>query len=489
MRFLYAPGMRHLTPSEFRRLGHRAVDWIASYAERVESFPVCAQREPGELLAALPERAPEDGGGADGWDTIFRDLEQLIVPALTHWQAPGFFAYFPCNASGPGILGELFSAGLGLQGMLWATSPAATELEFRMLQWLGRLLELPEGLIEAPGGGCIQGTASEATLVAMVAARHRVRKLTAARHGQLVAYTSGQAHSSVAKAAMIAGLCADASGGDALRFVAVDDEFALVPEALADAIAEDRAAGRVPFFVCATVGTTSSTAVDPLPAIGEALWKSGFRDIGGWLHVDAAYAGAACVCPEHRPLLDGVEHADSLCFNPHKWLLTNFDCSAFWTRDRAALVDSLSVTPEYLRNRASEEGDVIDYRDWQIPLGRRFRALKLWFVLRHYGAEGLRRHIRREVELAQQFESLVGADDRFEICAPRRLALVCFRRRGSDEENRALLERVNRSGKAYLSHTVLPGPGGAERLVLRLAIGAPGTEERHVRAVWDLLRA
>ncbi|MHC4161918.1 MAG: pyridoxal-dependent decarboxylase [Planctomycetota bacterium] len=480
--------MQHLTPAEFRRLGYRAVDWIASYAERVESMPVFPQREPGELLAALPERAPEDGGGAEAWDGIFSDLEQLILPALTHWQSPNFFAYFPCNASGPGILGELVSAGLGIQGMLWATSPAATELEFRMLSWLGRLLELPDELCDAPGGGCIQGTASEATLVALVAARQRVRQRTGARHGRLVAYTSSQAHSSVVKAAMIAGLCADASGGDALRFVAVDDEHALVPEALAAAIAEDREAGRVPFFVCATVGTTSSTAVDPLPAIGEVLHKSGFREIGGWLHVDAAYAGAACICPEHRPLLDGVEHADSFCFNPHKWLLTNFDCSAFWTRDRAALVDSLSVTPEYLRNRATEESGVIDYRDWQVPLGRRFRALKLWFVLRHYGAEGLRRHIRHHVKLAELFESLVRADDRFEVCAPRRLALVCFRRRSSDEDNRALLERVNRSGKVYLSHTALRGPDGAERLVLRLAIGAPGTEEHHVRAAWDLLR-
>jgi aromatic-L-amino-acid decarboxylase len=446
-----------MTPSEFRALGHRAIDWIADYHERIESFPVLSRSRPGDLLRALPSRAPEEGVGAGGgWDEIFTDLEERILPGITHWQAPGFFAYFPCNASGPSILGELLSAGLGVQGMLWATSPAATELETRMLEWLAGLIGLPAGF-----EGSIQGTASESTLVALLAARHR------AGPGHLVAYASEQAHSSVPKAARIAGV--------ELRLVPVRSDLAMDPEALRQMIRADRARGLRPFFVCATVGTTSSTAVDPLPDLPSDVW----------LHVDAAYAGAACVCPEFRWMIEGVGRADSFCFNPHKWLLTSFDCSAFWTRDRASLVGALSVTPEYLRTRAGDAGEVIDYRDWQIPLGRRFRALKLWFVLRHYGAEGLRRHIRRHVELARLFEGWVRENPRFELCAERTLALVCFRKRGSDDENRALLDRVNASGRAYLSHTKLPGRG----FTLRLAVGAPSTGERHLREAWDILRA
>ena len=390
-------------------------------------------------------------GGGEG---ILEDLDRLILPGITHWQAPGFFAYFPCNASGPAIMGELLSAGLGVQGMLWATSPAATELETRMLEWLAQLIGLP-AIFE----GCIQGTASESTLVALLAARHRAGK------GDLVAYASEQAHSSVLKAARIAGV--------ELRNVPVRSDLSMDPAALDAMIAEDRARGRKPFFVCATVGTTSSTAIDPLPPLPPDLW----------LHVDAAYAGNACVCPEFRWMIEGVERADSFCTNPHKWLLTSFDCSAFWTRDRASLLGALSVTPEYLKT--AHAGQVIDYRDWQVPLGRRFRALKLWFVIRHYGAEGLRAHIRRHVELAKLFEGWVREDPRFELCAERTLALVCFRKRGSDDENRALLDRVNASGRAYLSHTTLPGKG----YTLRMAIGAPATDERHVREAWDLLRA
>ncbi len=443
-----------MTPEEFRALGHRVIDWIADYQQRIESFPVLSRSGPGDLLRALPMAPPEKGVGAGGgWDEILNDLDRLIMPGITHWQAPGFFAYFPCNGSGPAILGELLSAGLGIQGMLWATSPAATELETRMLEWLGQLIGIPKAF-----EGCIQGTASESTLVALLAARHRAGK------GDLVAYASEQAHSSVQKAARIAGV--------ELRLVPVREDLSMDPKALAAMIEEDRARGRKPFFVCATVGTTSSTAIDPLPPLPPDLW----------LHVDAAYAGAACICPEFRWMLEGVERAHSLCLNPHKWLLTSFDCSAFWTRDRASLLGALSVTPEYLRT--AHAGQVIDYRDWQIPLGRRFRALKLWFVIRHYGAEGLRAHIRRHVELAKLFESWVREDPRFELCAERTLALVCFRRRGSDDLNRALLDRVNASGRAYLSHTTLPGKG----FTLRLAIGAPATGERHVREAWDLLR-
>ncbi len=480
-----------MEPEQLRMLGHRMVDWVVDYLERIESLPVLSRAEPGDLLAALPKKPPQEGFDPGEWDQVFNDLDNLILPGITHWQSPSFFAYFSANSSGPSILGELLCAGLGTQGMLWATSPAATELEIRMLEWLGDMLELPPSLKGPQGGGCIQGTASESTLVAMIAARKRVLESTGAAPDKLVAYASTQAHSSVVKAAMIAGLCHDASGGDALHSVAVDRNLAMDPTALAQAMQADRVAGRIPFFACATVGTTSSGAVDPVRKIADILAESNFVTDGGWLHIDAAYAGAGCICPEHRHLLEGVEQADSICFNAHKWLLTNFDCSCFWTRDRTGLINALSVTPEYLRNHASDAGDVIDYRDWQIPLGRRFRALKLWLVIRHYGVEGLQEHVRHHVRLAELFAELVRADERFEICAPPSLGLVCFRLPGEDADakNRELLARLNATGEAYISHTTLPlpAPDGSESYVLRMAIGATMTEERHVRAAWDLI--
>jgi aromatic-L-amino-acid/L-tryptophan decarboxylase len=489
----------HLKSEDFRRLGHQMVDWIADYWERTESFPVRSQAKPGEVLAKLPLHPPEQGlGGAEGWDAVFRDLDSVVLPGVTHWQSPSFFAYFPANASGPSVLGELLSAGLGVQGMLWSTSPSCTELETRVLDWLAELTGLPESFrsTSGTGGGVIQGTASEATLVAMVAARARVRRK---RPGEapLVAYSSTQAHSSVLKAAMLSGVAKDASDTTHVRLLDTDTGYALRPEVLERAIAEDLAAGRQPFFVCATLGTTSSGAMDPLGPISEVMQRTGLTAMGGWLHVDAAWAGSALLCPEHQRLATGIEQVDSLAFDPHKWLLTNFDCDAFFTRDRNALVDALSVTPEYLRNAASASGSVIDYRDWQVELGRRFRALKLWFVLRHYGAQGLRAYIREHVRLAALFESWVRADARFELAVPRSLSLVCFRLaprpaeapEATDTRNRALLDRLNATGSAFLSHTVLPGVGGAPaRYVLRMAIGAPSTEERHVRACWEALQ-
>lgn len=471
----------HMSAEQFRRLGHRMVDWIAAYLEEVGEYPVRSESAPGAIEAALPATPPErtpDSHDAD-WNEIFRDLDRIILPGLTHWQSPNFFAYFPANATGPAILGEMLSAGLGVQGMLWSTSPACTEVETRMLDWLADAIGLPGRFrSNAPNaGGVIHGTASEAVLVAMVAARQR---LDAAGVGPLVAYASTQAHSSVEKAARIAGL-----GSEAVHLVEVDESLAMRPDALAEAVRRDRAAGKRPFFICATLGTTSSVAFDPVAPIAGVA-----QEAGAWLHVDAAYAGAACVCPEHRWMLEGVERADSFNFNPHKWMLTNFDCSAFWTSDRAALLDALSITPEYLRNRASDAGAVKDYRDWQIPLGRRFRALKLWFVMRHYGVEGLRAHIRAGVRLAELFESLVRADDRFEMAASRRLSLVCFRHRDGDQASRALLERANSSGEMFLTHTTLPDPErpGAQRYVLRMAIGGIQTRESHVRAAWKRLQ-
>ncbi len=455
----------HMTPDEFRRHGAEVVEWVARYLETVEQHPVRSPVAPGDIRASLPAHPPQH---PEPFADVLADVEALILPGITHWQSPNWFAYFPANSSGPSILGELLSAGLGVQGMLWATSPACTELETLVLDWMVELLGLPDGFrSDGDGGGVIEDSASSATLVALLAARQRAVDAGAGL-GDLVAYASAHTHSSLEKAARIAGLAADQ-----VRLVDVDRDFAMRPEALAEAIVADREAGRAPFFCCATVGTTSSLAVDPVAALVHA---------GVWLHVDGAMAGSAAVCPELRWVNDGLDRADSYAFNPHKWLFTNFDCTCFWVADRAALLDALSILPEYLRNQASESGAVIDYRDWQLPLGRRFRALKLWFVIRHYGAEGLAHHVRRHVELAEQLAGWVDADDRFAIAAPPRLGLVCFRHRGGDDANQALLDAVNDSGEQFLTHTRLD-----DRLVLRVSIGQTHTEERHVRALWDHL--
>ncbi|MFO0830431.1 MAG: pyridoxal-dependent decarboxylase [Phycisphaerales bacterium] len=487
----------HMSNDQFRALGHQMVDFIADYWDRLErdpgSFSVLSSAKPGDTLRALPPLAPAAGEGGGGVGD-FADIDRIIMPGITHWQHPHFYAFFPANVTGPSVLGELLSAGLGVQGMLWATSPACTELETRMLDWLGSAIGLPADFLSANpgGGGVIEGTASDAALVAMVAARKRA--LGARPGAPLVAYASNQAHSSIVKAAMIAGVAGGPDDRVHVRLIDVDGCFRLRVDALEAAIRQDVAAGRTPFFVCATVGTTGCTAVDPVPEIAAALGRvpSDGRGAGDaarvWLHVDAAHAGAACVCPEHRHLLNGVEHADSVCFNPHKWLLTSFDCNCFWTRDRAGIIDALSITPEYLRNAASDARAVIDYRDWQVALGRRFRALKLWFVMRHYGVEGLRAHIRSHMEAAEHLEAWVRADPRFEVVAPRTMNLVCFRLRGlpgrpADEVgamNRRLLDALNASGRLYLTHTVLPGVG----FTLRMAVGAVRTRVDHVREAW-----
>jgi aromatic-L-amino-acid decarboxylase len=463
----------HMTPQEFRRYGRAVVDWIADYYERVESLPVLAQVEPGQIRAALPPQPPLHG---EPFEAILKDVEELILPGLTHWQSPNFFAFFPANSSPPAVLGELLSAGLGVQGMLWATSPACTELETHVLDWLVDMLGLPEKFKSTTaGGGVIQDTASSASLCALLAARERATGFASNRQGcdgRLVAYASSQAHSSIEKAVKIAGL-----GRDNLRLIEVDERFAMRPGALARQIAADRQAGLLPCFVCATVGTTSSNAIDPLPEIGRIC-----REGGVWLHVDAAMSGSAALCPEFRHIHDGLELADSYCFNPHKWMFTNFDCDCFYVANRATLINTLSVLPEYLRNKATESGAVIDYRDWHIPLGRRFRALKLWFVIRHYGVEGLRHHIRRHVALAQAFAAWVEGDVRFELAAPAPLNLVCFRHRGGDEINQRMMDRLNQSGDLYLTHTRLN-----DRLTLRFSVGQTHTEFRHVERAWQRL--
>jgi aromatic-L-amino-acid decarboxylase len=463
-----------MSPEDFRRHGHEVIDWIADYYSRIESFPVLSQVKPGQIRESLPSRAPANG---EPFRDLLKDVDRLILPGVTHWQSPNFFAFFPGNASGPGILGDLLSSGLGVQGMLWATSPACTELETRVLDWLVPALGLPDKFLSTSnGGGVIQDTASSATLCAVLAARERATNFDSNRQGcrgNLVAYTSAQAHSSIEKAVKIAGL-----GRENLRLIEVDKRFAMRPEALAQAIEKDRASGLMPFFVCATVGTTSSNAIDPVPQIGEICHREKI-----WLHVDAAMSGTAALCPEFRYLHKGLEFADSYCFNPHKWMFTNFDCDCFYVADRKALIQTLSVLPEYLRNKATESGAVIDYRDWQIPLGRRFRSLKLWFVLRYYGIEGLQFHIREHVRLAQQFAEWVRGHERFEIAAPAPLNLVCFRLKSGDETNQRLMDSLNNSGELYLTHTRLD-----DKLTLRLCVGQTNTTERHVEKAWKVIQ-
>jgi aromatic-L-amino-acid decarboxylase len=446
---------------------------------------VLSQIAPGEIAKALPARPPETG---EPVEAMLSDLDTLVLPGITHWQHPNFYAYFPANTSGPSVLGDLVSAGLGVQGMLWATSPACTEVETVMLDWLADLLDLPARFrSDGRGGGVIQDSASSATLVATLVALHRASGGAwrgyglgtapgpdhAAGAARYAVYTSTEGHSSIAKAARIAGL-----GDAAVRLVPVDPTtLAMDPDALAALLESDRADGVVPALVVATVGTTSTAAVDPLPRIGPLC-----RRYGAWLHVDAAYAGAAAVCPELRDGHAGLRYADSYCFDPHKWLLTGFDCDAFWVADRAELIEALTVLPEFLRNAATESGAVIDYRDWQVPLGRRFRALKLWFTLRWYGARGLREHVRSGVAMAAELADWVRADPRFELAAPPAYSLVCFRLRAGDDASAELLRRLNASGEVYLSHTRVGGS-----YALRLAVGAPATRPEHVRATWELI--
>jgi len=472
----------HMTPDEFRTHGKQVIDWIADYLAGIESLPVRAQVEPGEVRRALPEHPPEQG---EDFAAIMADLDRVVVPGLTHWQHPSFFAYYPANTSGPAILGDLLSSGLGVQGMLWATSPACTELETVVVDWLAELLDLPAHFrTDGAGGGVIQDSASSASLLAILAALQRLSGGDAALKGltgRHTLYVSTETHSAVAKGARIAGI-----GADNVRVVDVDPKtLAMDVSALDRMIAEDVAAGAVPVLVCATVGTTSTAAVDPVRAIGEVC-----RRHGVWLHVDAAYAGVAAVCPELRWLNDGVaEYVDSYATNPHKWLLTNFDCTVMWIADRTPLIGALAIHPEFLRNAATSSGAVVDYRDWQVSLGRRFRALKLWAVLRWYGAAGLRTHIRTGLAQAAELASWVAADPDFELHEPQTLGLVCFRPRwplSEDEADAAtlrLMESLNASGDLYLTHTKVGG-----RVVLRMALGGTRTEARHVRAAWEAIR-
>ena len=457
----------------FRRFGHEFVDWIAEYLDNVEKYPVRPPLRPGDVKGRIPAAPPAQG---EPMDLLFRDFQDVILPGMTHWQHPGWFAYFPANNSPASILAEFLTAGLGAQCMSWETSPAATELEEVVLDWLRQMIGLPAGW-----SGVIQDTASTATLCALLTARERATDFTSNSQGlraPLRVYASEEAHSSVEKGVKIAGF-----GRENLRPVPTDERLALNPAALEAAVVEDEGNGLRPCCVVATVGTTSSGALDPLRAIGEICRRHGL-----WLHVDAAYAGTAALLAEKRWILDGVELAHSFVFNPHKWMLTNFDCSAYFVKDPGALIRTFEIHPEYLKT--GHDAQVRNYRDWGIQLGRRFRALKLWFVIRSYGVEGLRAVIREHIRLAGLFRSWVEADKRFEPLAPTDLSLVCFRLNDGRREaeltalNREFNARINASGRVFLTHTTLRG-----KYTLRFVVGQRTTAERHVREAWEIIRA
>jgi aromatic-L-amino-acid decarboxylase len=461
-------GTFHMTAAEFREQGHRTIDWVADYLDRVGSLPVASTVAPGEIRAGLPPLPPERG---EPFGAMLRDLDDVVVPGLLHWQSPHFYGFFPCNTSAPAILGELVSAGLGIQGMLWATSPAATEIETHVLDWMVDLLALPDRFRSTgAGGGVIQDSASSATLCSLLAARERA----GAPYATLTGYTSTQAHSSVEKAWRIAGL--DPAH---LRLVPVDATYAMDPAALRAMLAEDTVRGLRPAYAVATVGTTSSNAMDPIEPIADAVQSHQV-----WLHVDAAMSGTAALCPEFRAMHEGLDRADSYCVNPHKWMFTTFDCDCFYVADRAALTRALSVVPEYLRNAASDSGAVIDYRDWQVPLGRRFRALKLWFVIRHYGAEGLRHHVREHVALAQDLATWVREQPYLVLSVDPPLNLVCFRHADGEAATQKILDGINGSGQAYVTHTRLDGD-----LTVRVCVGAWQTRAEHVERLKALIAA
>lgn len=461
-------------PEDFRAAMHRAADMIADYLEQVGGLPVRPPTRPGDVRAQLPPAPPERG---EPMDAILADYQRVIVPNMTHWNHPGFFAYFAITGSEPGIIAEALTAGLNVNHMLWKSGPAATELEEHTTDWLRQMMDLP-----AAFRGHINDTASSSTLLAIAAARHRasdgaVRTRGLSGQAPMTVYASDHVHSSIDKALMALGL-----GHDNLRRVPTDESHRLVPDALAVLIAEDRKAGKQPIGIVATAGTTSTTSVDPIRACAAIAQREGL-----WLHVDSAYAGPAAICPEMRPLFDGIELADSIVVNPHKWLFTPVDCSILYLRDPEVLRAAFTLTPEYLK---SSEVGVTNLMDYGPQLGRRFRSLKLWFVIRHYGVEGLRELIRGHCAMAREFAGWVEQEPGFELCAPVPFSTVCFRAipPGSVEEQNAFNERmlaaVNAQGPVFLVNTRLSG-----KIVIRLAIGNARTQREHVREAWDLVLA
>ncbi len=464
-----------MNSDDFRKYAHELVDWMADYLDKVESYPVKAQTRPGEILDQLPEHPPKQG---ESFDTIFRDFQNIIIPGITHWQHPKFFAYFPANSSRISVLGEMLTATLGAQCMSWATSPAATELEERVMVWLREMIGLPDTFT-----GVIQDTASTATICALLTAREKKSDFVINKKGlhtqhKYVVYCSNEGHSSIEKAVKVIGL-----GSDNLRKLPVDDTYAIATGRLHNQIDDDIEKGNIPLAVVAALGTTGSTAIDPLKKLGDITSKYNI-----WLHVDAAYAGTALLLPEYRWMIDGIRSVDSFVFNPHKWMFTNFDCSAYFVKDARALVKTFEVLPEYLKT--NEGKPVNNYRDWGLQLGRRFRALKLWFVIRNYGIEGLQEKIRRHISMAQEFARTIDNSTEFELMAPVPLNVICFRYRPPGFEdletvnnlNEELLEHINASGKMFVTHTRLKG-----EFVIRLVIGQTEVEQRHVNDAWELI--
>lgn len=459
---------------EFRDFAKAMVDYIADYNENLRERNVLPKVEPGYLSEMIPNEAPRR---AESWQDVLKDVERVIMPGITHWNSPRFHAYYPTANSYPGIVGEMLSAGIGCIGFSWISSPACTELEVITMNWLGKLLGLPEEYLnssEGPGGGVIQGSASEATLVGLLAARERTVRRVKSLHpewdegtirSKLVAYTSDQSNSSVEKSGLL--------GAMPMRLLPTDDKCSLRGSTLLDAVKNDTNAGLIPCYVVATLGTTGTCAFDNLNEIGPVC-----NDNYLWLHVDAAYAGAAFVCPEYRYLMSGVQYADSFNFNPHKWMLVNFDCSAMWVKNSNCLIDAFNVDRIYLSH--DKQGLAPDYRHWQIPLGRRFRALKLWFVLRLYGVEGLQKHIRHTIKLAKIFENLVRSDSRFEIVTEVSMGLICFRMKGENNLTRQLLDRLSARKKIYIVAATY-----REKLIVRFVVCSRFSKEEDIHFAWN----
>lgn len=466
-----------MNTADFRRLGHELIEWIADYREKMEQLPVMSPVKPGDIAAQLPTQAPAKGEALNG---IKEDLDRIILPGVTHWNHPGFFAYFPSNSNLSSVLGDLVCAGLGAQGMSWQTSPSATELEDVVIDWLRQMLGLPDAFI-----GVIQDTASTSVLCSLLCARERSTAFVQNRGGlqdeiaPLIIYATSESHSSVTKAALLAGF-----GKSNLRFVETDERHAMRSDCLAAAICEDLDAGNCPCAIVATVGTTATTALDPIQKIGDLADTYGL-----WLHVDAALAGTAMVCPECRWMWEGIEQADAIVMNPHKWMGTGFDLSAYFVRDPQHLVRVMSTNPSYLRT--AQDGQVRNLRDWGIPLGRRFRALKLWFLLRDIGVEGIQAHVRRDLDNAQWLKAQIEAEPGWELLAPVPLQTLCLRHipKGMTDEaalnrhNQALVEKINAGGNFYLTSAQLKG-----QQIVRVSIGAEATERSHVEKLWALLK-
>ncbi|MFP4095181.1 MAG: pyridoxal phosphate-dependent decarboxylase family protein [Cyclobacteriaceae bacterium] len=459
-------------PEEFRKYAHELVDWIADYYKNIEAYPVRSQLQPREVFDQLPDAPPISG---ETMEAIMQDFRQIIMPGITHWQHPAFFAYFPANASFPSQLGEMLMSALGAQCMIWETSPAAAELEEKVMNWLRDMLGLP-----ATFSGVIQDTASTATLSALLTAREKKSNYEVNEKGLreqplMRVYCSTETHSSIEKDVKIMGL-----GRQNLVKIPVDEQQAMRADLLLQAIEQDIAQGYQPLAVVAALGTTGTLGFDPLAEIASIC-----REYRLWLHVDAAYAGSAFILPEYRHYLEGIALADSFVFNPHKWLMTHFDCSAYFVQDTQALINTFSILPEYLKT--ATRGQVNDYRDWGIPLGRRFRALKLWFVLRSFGVEGLQQKIRQHVKLSEELVGLMQEHPAFELLV-HRMNLIGFRLKASaaereEELNQQLMQRLNASGELYLTHTRLHG-----KMLLRIVIGQSHVEERHVRQAWENIR-